>query len=342
MSNLESAVRQRLVAYCQELSGLEERLACSAGDQQASSKLRAELEAVKEARTQYMLDAAPYIREYFQGDKPPAQPLPSLAPSNNGQFTWLLEQGQGHRKGAVFRRYMSNIEHHTKYTEAPEPPRQYDGCNDCEGAPCLVIDRDFLVCPNCGRCYPSSNLSYENLSFEQQISDVVPLACYRRSNHFAEWLSKLQAREATRIPDEVMTAVKLELKKQRLTEPKQITQARIKDILKKLKFSKFYEHVPSIHSIITKTSAPKFPGALEEKLKLLFDEIQEPFERFKGAKRSNMLSYSFLLYKFCELLGEDEYLPYLPLLKSSAKLYDCDQVWKKICADRMWEYIPTV
>ncbi|WIA15728.1 hypothetical protein OEZ85_002348 [Tetradesmus obliquus] len=163
----------------------------------------------------------------------------------------------------------------------------------------------------------------------------------RRSNHFSEWLSKLQAREVTKIPDEVMMAVKVELKKQRLTDKSKISQAKVKELLKKLKLSKFYEHVPNIHCVITGVQAPKFPPALEDRLKRMFDEIQEPFDRHKG-KRSNMLSYGYLLYKMCELLGETEYMPFLPLLKSTSKLWDCDQVWKKICEDRMWEFVPTV
>jgi len=43
------------------------------------------------------------------------------------------------------------------------------------------------------------------------------------------------------------------------------------------------------------------------------------------------LSYSYVLYKFCELLSEDKYLKYFPLLKSKEKLYQQDVIWKKIC-----------
>lgn len=50
----------------------------------------------------------------------------------------------------------------------------------------------------------------------------------------------------------------------------------------------------------------------------------------------------YTLYKFCELLGEDEYLQYFPLLKSNEKLYAQDQIWRKICRDLRWEYIPSV
>lgn len=50
----------------------------------------------------------------------------------------------------------------------------------------------------------------------------------------------------------------------------------------------------------------------------------------------------YTLYKFCELLGEDEYLQYFPLLKSNEKLFAQDQIWRKICKDLRWEFIPSV
>lgn len=74
--------------------------------------------------------------------------------------------------------------------------------------------------------------------------------------------------------------------------------------------------------------APKLPPALENRLKAMFAEIQEPFERHCPPNRKNFLSYGYTLYKFCELLGEDSYLAFFPLLKSVEKLYLQDQIWK--------------
>jgi hypothetical protein len=358
MANLESIIKQRLASFKDIDTSLQDRLQQLAEQPESRTKhaamsaTHAKLKETQEAHTEYLLKTAPFIREYFKqqpkqdGGASATTDMAAQLDTNKvsgGQCTWHpTPKDQVRQCSQIFRRYMCEVERQPGFTEQADVTRQYDVCTDCEGAPALLVDREYLVCPYCARCYPTTNLSFENLSFEQQISEIVPVACYRRSNHFSEWLSKLQAREVTQIPDNVMIGVKLELKKQRLSETAKISQAKIKEILKKLKLSKFYEHVPSIHSNITHTSAPKFPQALEERLKQLFDEIQEPFERFKGAKRSNMLSYGFLLYKFCELLGEDEYLPYLPLLKSTTKLWDCDQVWKKICTDRQWEFVPTV
>ena len=57
--------------------------------------------------------------------------------------------------------------------------------------------------------------------------------------------------------------------------------------------------------------------------------IQEPWELYKpGVERKNFLSYSYILYKFCEYLKLDDLLQYFPLLKSPQKLMEQDQVWK--------------
>ncbi len=88
--------------------------------------------------------------------------------------------------------------------------------------------------------------------------------------------------------------------------------------------------------------APKLPAALEARLKQMFAEIQAPFAKHCPPNRKKFLSYGFTLYKMCELLGEDQYLPYFPLLKSSEKLYAQDKIWKNICKELQWEFIPSV
>ena len=68
----------------------------------------------------------------------------------------------------------------------------------------------------------------------------------------------------------------------------------------------------------------------------MFKDIQAPFEKHCPPERKNFLSYSYVLYKFCELLGEDEYLEYFPLLKSKEKLYNQDVLFRKICEELRW------
>ena len=57
---------------------------------------------------------------------------------------------------------------------------------------------------------------------------------YQRKNHFKEWLNQLQGK-VTIIPEEVINLVLIELKKERITDSKDITSERIKKIFKKIK-----------------------------------------------------------------------------------------------------------
>lgn len=68
--------------------------------------------------------------------------------------------------------------------------------------------------------------------------------------------------------------------------------------------SRSYEHTNAICNVLNGVPAPKLPLALEERLKAMFADIQEPFERNCPPQRKNFLSYGYTLYKFCELLGE--------------------------------------
>ena len=52
-------------------------------------------------------------------------------------------------------------------------------------------------------------------------------------------------------------------------------------------------------------------------------------------------NYYYTIYKLCELLGQMQFLPYFPLLKDREKQIEQDEIWKKICADLNWEFIPT-
>lgn len=87
---------------------------------------------------------------------------------------------------------------------------------------------------------------------------------------------------------------------------------------------------------------PSISRDIEEELRHMFRQIQLPFERHRPKGRINFLSYSYVLHKFCELLELDEFIKYFPLLKSREKLRQQDRVWKNICRDLRWQFIPSI
>ena len=81
---------------------------------------------------------------------------------------------------------------------------------------------------------------------------------------------------------------------------------------------------------------------MEKKLIKMFDDIQKPFDDHCPKNRKNFLSYSYTLYKLFQILGKHNYLVYFPLLKSREKLFEQEAIWRNICNDLNWEFIPCI
>ena len=133
-----------------------------------------------------------------------------------------------------------------------------------------------------------------------------------------------------------------ELKKTKFIELENLSYQNIREILKRLKYNKYYEHIPHIINILNGRKAPLLTRKYEEQLRNMFKEIQMPFMKHCPEDRKNFLSYSYVLHKFCELIELDELLVYFPLLKSREKLQQQDKIWKNICNELKWQYIPSI
>ena len=133
-----------------------------------------------------------------------------------------------------------------------------------------------------------------------------------------------------------------EIKKEKISDLKSIDYIKMREILKKLDLNKYYDHVHHIISRINGEPPPKLSNELEEKLKFMFKQIQEPFAQCCPKYRTNFLSYSYVIRKFLELLGEHRYIKFFPLLKSREKLYHQDMVFKCICKKLKWDFHPSI
>lgn len=195
-------------------------------------------------------------------------------------------------------------------------------CNDCNTIEFILTDNERPSYRD-----PPKEISYFS---------------YNRINHFNEWINQTQGKETTEIPEEVFDKIYLELKKNKIDNMATLDYDKIKAILKKIKINKYYEHIPYILNRITGKINPQLNPELEEKLRNMFKEIQVPFLKHSPQNRKNFLSYSYVLHKFLELLGEDKYLEYFPLLKSREKLHQQEQTWKKICEELGWQFIRSI
>lgn len=292
-------------------------------------RLRA-CKSVDEA-AEYILSCIPIIKEYT------AEATEETV--TNTVASMQVTSRKGVPRQDIYKKYLSEIENESHETRRSLPEKK---CRNC-GCKCSKVLDEALseeICQECGvsEFFLGDEVGYK----EEQEHEKNIVYSYKRENHFNEWVSQFQAKESTNVPDEVVTKLRSEFKKQKLKDLSDITHEKVKALLKKLNFSKYYEHVPYITTMISGITPPTMPQALEDKLRLMFHSIQAPFEKHKPANRKNFLSYSFVLYKMCELLDADEYLKCFPLLKSREKLYIQDQIWEKICEELRWEFIRTL
>ena len=215
----------------------------------------------------------------------------------------------------------------------------WTNCKNCGNEMTMCLNEANLTCSQCGHqefiLVDSDKPSYKDPPRE------VCYYAYKKINHFNEWLAQFQAKESTEIPADVYDEILVQLKKERITNMNTLKPTKLREILRKMKCSKYYEHIPHIINRLNGQNAPFMSREDEEKLRTMFREIQPSFKKHCPKGRRNFLSYGYVLYKFCELLEMDEYLACFPLLKNRDKLYLQDKTWELICKEMHWHYIRT-
>ena len=246
----------------------------------------------------------------------------------------------GTSKKELFEQYASRMKLNTNTTPESTVHDTSEHCDRCNVSREEIGSEGILICPICGSEEYMLVVS-DFPSFRDPPKERNNYA-YKKINHLNEILNQFQAKESTIIPDEVMHEVICEIKKRRIQNIADMTEKDMREILKKLNRSKYYEHATHILSRLNGNPPPTITPEIEEKIRAMFQEIQAPFLLYCPDERTNFLSYSYILYKFFELLELDEYKVYFPLLKSRDRLIAHDEIWKKICDYLRWEFIQSV
>ena len=215
-----------------------------------------------------------------------------------------------------------------------------DTCDQCDEAMVVMASGASIGCPSCSRTreYVQATSSHIPYGEEVEFSNF----SYKRYNHFQEWLNSTQAKENTEVPAHVIERVMEHMYSvMRIHSVDQVTQQTVRKALGALELRKQYEHCMQIFVSITGKKPPQFTPFQETQLRIMFDAIQEPFKKHCPPERKNFLSYAYCLHKFCQIMGYDTFLPYFTLLKGEEKLKKQDAIFKNICAELDWEFIPS-
>jgi Zn finger protein HypA/HybF involved in hydrogenase expression len=260
---------------------------------------------------------------------------------NGGKKASHIENKIGFQRDKALESFLSALNPDSMQYEnavASSITEHYGNCPVCDTE--MFVNETFLDCPECGYrdmiLVDSEKPSYKDPPRESSYY------AYKRINHFKELLAQFQAKETKDIKPEIIEAIESQLHKEQITDFKNLKPSKLREVLKKLKLNRLYDNISHIINRLNKNNAPVMDRDTEERLRHMFIEIQPSFQRHCPKNRRNFLSYSYVLYKFCELLELDDFLKCFPLLKNRDKLYLQDKVWQQICADMNWEFIRSI
>jgi hypothetical protein len=311
--------------------------------------IKQQIKLLRSQKKKYLLENSKYIFDYFEEKK-------KISSGDNNQNKNVLNSffkikatndsasnvnsGKYNQSKRLYQTYWKNVNNEVIQIQDFVVPT--DICEYCRKGELIPQDEDgILICNNiqCGKfiSYIVDNAKPTNKEPPNEVS----YTAYIRLNHFKEILSQFQAKETTQIPDEVIDAIRNRIKKERITDMSVITYDKMREILRKLGFNKYFEHIQYINSIFG-IKPPIMNEELHETLCVLFIEIQKPWAMHCPPNRRNFFNYTYTLYQLCVLLNQTQYLPYSPMMKDREKQLDQDMIWKKVCMELDWEFFPTV
>lgn len=291
---------------------------------------------------EYLLRVSPIFEKQSQLEE--EELLPTESNSKEGIKKYIIVE-EGVQKGNLLKEYIAACNNSSFVQSKKENIFLCKGC----GNECIVDTREcLLICKKCGECKSWQDPDTPQWSDEV---DVTKAYRYKRLGYFIEHLYRIQAKECTAIPDNVINKLLMELKKRRITDPNKITPKLVKSFLKILDLTNYYDNVNSIIRTLSGKEAPVFPEYLEDKLVVMFMRTQEPFERFKDIipDRNNYLSYPYVIRQLLIIIAKTEeneeilkFVKMFPLLKSRLKLWYQEKVWEKICERLEWPFYPSM
>ena len=214
-----------------------------------------------------------------------------------------------------------------------------DHCQQCRQPYVYSADESTLFCTTCSYSSMYIDAKPSAVAYGDQIE--FSSFSYKRINHFSEYSNHLQARESKQIPRAVLRQVmEILFTKLDITDYKKIDFLDVRNALKIMGARAYYDHVMQAWSRITGRVPLRLEPAVEELMHLMFAKIQHPWIKHRPHERKNFLSYPYVFYKFCQLLGFHEMLKYFPLLKGKVKLWQQEKTFKKICVELGWPWVP--
>ena len=310
--------------------------------------IRQEIKDLRFKKKNYLLDNSKYIFNYYEEKQKISNGNNTKNTDSINQFFKIkakteessdINSDRYKSSKKMYQEYWKNVE--GEILRLQEYVLQTDTCLVCNQGELIPQEEEgILICNNveCGKFL--LHIVDNQKPVNKEMPNEVSYTAYIRLNHFKEILSQFQAKETTKIPDEVIDAVRKRIQKER-KNISEINYKEMRNILSILGYNKYFEHIQYINSMLG-IQPPVMDDELIETLCVLFIEIQQPWALFCPITRTNFFNYTYILCQLCILLDQRQYLPYIPMMKDRIKQLEQDMIWKKVCDYLDWEYFPTV
>jgi hypothetical protein len=234
------------------------------------------------------------------------------------------------------------------------------------------------ACSVCGSVYTHLDNTMEGVNYADMKYMDFPKrrsGGYKPPNHFAEIIAQFQGKRRASAPQDVVDLiadycrrygfekhkitpqiVRMFLKQKQQEETTFRKYSKVKSSTTPMrKYTDFYKHCTEIAWRLSGIPPPYMTPSQEDRIIALFPMVVEAYKtspRYLSRKANrtnrkkpnpNLLNYHYTFYKEAQLLGYDEFLPYIALPKSTANINDNDEFgWKHVCKVNKFVYLPTI
>ncbi len=311
-------------------------------------ELQENVKKLRSLKKKYLIDNSKHIFNYFEEKKEISEgggtvnvnALNSFFNCNKGSCNSNDPNKKFLQSKNKYNAYWKNV--NDEITVSNDFVSNDDVCRNCNKGELVPHEEEgILICNNKSCGIFVSYIIDSSKPTNKEPPNEVSYTAYIRLNHFKEILSQFQAKETTQIPEDVIDSIRNRIIKERITDTTTLTYDKMRDILRKLGYNKYFEHIQYINSIFG-IKPPIMNEELHETLCVLFIEIQKPWAIHCPPNRTNFFNYTYTLYQLCVLLDQKQYIPYIVQLKDDLKRREQDQIWKLVCDSLNWEFFPSI
>jgi hypothetical protein len=212
-----------------------------------------------------------------------------------------------------------------------------DYCSNCNLQYSIEEKTAEYICKQCGKIEKMAGVVFEDDQFYYQEGKRTKHGKYDPIKHAKFWLDRIQAKESTNIPDDVINAIKRCIYRDQQWADN-ITCETIRTYLKQLKLTMYNNHTALILKMIKGVEPEQLTEIEVRLIYMYFGTVIQIFNKIKNPEKSNCPYHPYFIYKIIEQIIKSPYdrmrrdkILSCIHLQARDTLIDNDITWFAIC-----------